>query len=58
MAIIYPPYKFTDEMLFLVAAITKKTQRVVNTHWIEILPFPKLVLCVVHIARFRKIRIN
>lgn len=31
----YPPYRITDEMLFLVAAIAKKTQRVVDTHWLE-----------------------
>lgn len=35
----YPPYKITDEMLLLVAAIAKKTQRVVDAHWLENKPY-------------------
>lgn len=31
----YPPYKITDEMLSLVAAIAKKTQRIVDTLWLK-----------------------
>ena len=35
----YPPYKITDEMLSLVATIAKKTQRIVDTHWLEQKPY-------------------
>ena len=31
----YPPYKITDDILSLVAAIAQKTQRIVHTHLLE-----------------------